>query len=259
MTDPIPAPIPVTSQDSADAAAATSAGRAAAMPDAITIGGRKIGFREFVGLIASGMAMMALGIDTMLPALPAIGKGLGLVDPNARQWVISAYVLGFGVCQIIYGPLSDRFGQRKFILAGTAGYAVFNLAATLTSSFRTMILVRVLQGASVAAARVIGVSVVRDCYGGRQMARVMSIVTIVFMGVPLIAPSLGQLILLFAPWRGVFAVLSVIGAVILVWAGLRLPETLHPEYRRAIDVKSILAAVRKTLSTRQACTATCWR
>jgi DHA1 family bicyclomycin/chloramphenicol resistance-like MFS transporter len=211
-----------------------------------------IGFREFVSIVAAMMALMALGIDMMLPALPAIGRSLGIASENERQWVVNAYVLGFGVATLFYGPISDRFGRKPLIMAGCIGYALCSLGIAFAPSFAVLLALRVLHGGAVAAVRVVATSMVRDCYAGRQMARVMSLAMIIFLGVPILAPSIGQVIMWVFPWQGLFATLAVFGGVVLCWVGLRLPETLHPEYRRPIRIATVLAGARLVLTDRQA-------
>jgi len=211
-----------------------------------------ISFREFVGIVAAMMAMAGLAIDTMLPALPAIGSALGVADENKRQLIVTAFLLGFGGAQLFYGTISDRFGRRPILLGGIAAYVVFSAGVAMAPSFEILLLFRVLQGIAVAATRVVTVSVVRDCYGGRQMARVMSLAFMVFLAVPVLAPSIGQFFLLFLPWRGLFWVLTGYGLIIVTWIAARLPETLHPEYRRPIDFASVFFALRRALTTRQA-------
>lgn len=209
-----------------------------------------MGFRQFVALIALLMAVNALAIDAMLPALPAIGDALAVSTDNQRQWVVTAYLLGFGVSQLAYGPLSDRFGRKPVLLAGLGIFVAFSLAAALASSFVMLLAARVMQGVGSAATRVLSVSIVRDCYAGRQMARVMSLTFIVFLTIPILAPSIGQAILLVLPWPWIFGVFAVFGGSVAIWASLKLPETLHPEDRRPVSVSSILAAVRITLTRR---------
>ena len=209
------------------------------------------GFPEFVCMIALMMALNALAIDSMLPALPQIGADLGVVSDNSRQWVITAYLLGFGGAQIIYGPLADRFGRKRVLLAGVAIYVLFSLLAALAPSFETLIMARVGQGLGSAATRVLAVSIVRDRYSGRTMARVMSLSFLVFLGVPIIAPTLGQLILLVAPWRTIFDALGLIGVGLMLWTLFRLPETLHPKDRLPIQTRRIALAFREALTNRQ--------
>lgn len=209
-----------------------------------------IGFREFVTLMAALMAINALGIDSMLPALPEMARSLGITDENQRQWIISCYMIGFGSTQIFYGPLADRFGRRPVMLAGLLLYIATSLAASLATTFVTMIAARTLQGMAAAASRVLVVSMVRDCYSGRQMARVMSLTFIVFLAAPMLAPTIGKLILLVAPWEAIFHALAVFAALLAVWLVLRLGETLHPEYRRPINLGKILAATRLVVTNR---------
>jgi DHA1 family bicyclomycin/chloramphenicol resistance-like MFS transporter len=209
-----------------------------------------IGSRAFIGFVAALMAINALSIDIMLPALPDIGRSLEIVEANQRQWVISSYMLGFGVAQLVYGPLSDRHGRRPILMVSLVLFVLTSLAATFASSFEGMMVARVLQGVAAAATRVLAISIVRDCYSGRRMARIMSLSFIVFLAVPILAPSIGQLILLVAPWPWIFAVLGLFGAAVLVWTALRLPETLHPEYRRPMSLRIVLQGARKVLGTR---------
>ena len=198
------------------------------------------------------MACNALAIDSMLPALQQIGEQLGIVNANARQWIITAYLLGFGVAQIIYGTLADRYGRKPVLLVGICIYAVASLAASFAISFGIMMAFRVLQGVGAAATRVLAVSIVRDCYSGRKMARVMSFAFIVFLATPIIAPSIGQAIMLIAPWPWIFRGLALFGAVLLVVVALRLPETLHGDDRLPIAAGRVARAFGAALGNRTA-------
>lgn len=209
-----------------------------------------MGFRQFVLYIAALMATNAIAIDSMLPALPEIGHALHIDSANHTQLVITAYLLGFGVAQIIYGTLADRFGRRVVLLVGLAIYTVASVFAVFADSFEMMMAARALQGVGSAATRILAIAIVRDCYSGRQMARVMSLAFIVFLAVPIIAPSIGQLIVLFAPWRWIFGMLCVFGAGLIVWTYLRLPETMHPEDRTPISVAGISHAFGLVLGSR---------
>ena len=219
-------------------------------PSAASPAAKGPGFPEFVCMIALMMALNALAIDAMLPALPDIGNALGVTNENSRQWVITAYLLGFGAMQVVYGPLSDRFGRKPILMIGIGVYVAFSIVAVLAPTFETLILARVGQGLGSAATRVLAVSIVRDRFSGRTMARVMSLSFLVFLGVPIIAPSLGQLILLVAPWEGIFAGLALIGAATMAWMGFRLPETLHPENRLPIEAGRIFRAFREAVTHR---------
>lgn len=210
------------------------------------------GFAEFVCLIAMMMALNALAIDAMLPALPAIGEALGVVDDNSRQWVITAYLIGFGGAQLIYGPLADRFGRKPPLLIGMGLYILFSALAAFSPSFETLILSRIGMGVGAASLRAVPISIVRDRYSGRTMARVMSLSFLVFLGVPILAPSVGAAVLLVAPWPWIFAVLGLCAAAVLVWAAARLPETLAAENRRPIRIGPMLEGFGEALTNRPA-------
>lgn len=209
------------------------------------------GFREFVIMMAGLQALNALAIDAMLPALPAIGRDLGVAAENQRQLVISMYVLGFGTTQVIYGPLADRFGRKPVLVVSLVLYFGFALACAAAGSFTLLIAARMLQGASAAATRVLVVSIVRDRFEGAEMARLMSLVFLVFLLIPMLAPMFGQLTLLIAPWPAIFFGLAAFSAIMLTWCALRLPETLHPEYRRPLSFAAIWQGTRDTLTDRQ--------
>lgn len=213
---------------------------------------KELGFVEFVCIVALMMALNALAIDSMLPALPHIAADLGVANGNDRQWVVTAYLLGFGAAQLVYGPLADRFGRKPVLLAGVGIYVLFSLLATLAPNFDMLIAARVGQGLGSACTRVLAVSIVRDRYEGRTMARVMSFSFLVFLGVPILAPSIGQMIMLVGPWRWIFAGLGLVGVSLMVWASLRLPETMKPEDRLPIRFSRLLAAYKTALTDRTA-------
>ena len=221
----------------------------AALPgDAI----RRLGRRESVALLAMLMALNALGIDMMVPALPAIGASFHVADANRLQLVIIAYMIGFGAGQLLWGPLADRFGRKHVLGWGVGLFAAATIGCTLAPSFTLLIAGRAAMGAAAASTRVLVTAAVRDLFEGEEMARVMSLVFMVFMVVPVLAPSLGSAILTVGPWRAIFWVLAAIAGLLLLWGELRLPETLHPDYQRPLDPRAILAAVRAAVSDRLA-------
>jgi len=197
---------------------------------------------EFIALMAALMAINALALDIMLPGLQEIGSSLGVEDENQRQYVITAYMLGFGFAQLFFGPISDRFGRRGPLLAGVALYVAAAFACAAAETFEMLLLFRVIQGLGAAATRVITVSLVRDTFGGRAMAEVMSLIFMVFMTIPVVAPSIGQLILLFANWHAIFVVMGILALGLLLWSWLRVPETLAVENRRPLTANSIIGA-----------------
>ncbi len=211
-----------------------------------------MGFYEFVVLIAAIMALNPLAMDMMLPALPEIGAAFRVTDANHLQTVLSTFLLGFGVGQFVIGPLSDRYGRRPVLIGGMILYGIASFLTLIAPSFETLLLARALQGLSTAATRVIATSVVRDCYVGRRMASVMSLAQMIFISVPVLAPSLGQLVMFAShEWHSVFVVLLLFGVVILGWTALRLPETLEEEKRKSLAVRDVLGYFRETLTNRQ--------
>jgi MFS transporter, DHA1 family, multidrug resistance protein len=209
------------------------------------------GRNEFVVLISAIMMLIAFAIDSMLPALPAIGNSLGVSVENKRQFVITAFMIGFGVAQFFVGAISDKYGRRGLMLWSLFGYAVTSLAATLAPTFELLLVARAAQGMAAAGARVLVTSVVRDKFEGRAMAQVMSLAHVIFMAAPILAPLMGQAVLAVAPWRWIFAALALIGAAVWVWVLFRLPETLDPANRRAINPTELLASASRVIGDRQ--------
>ncbi len=208
-------------------------------------------FVEFVVVVAAIMALNPLAMDIMLPALPNIGAALHIDNPNRLHAILSMFLLGFGMGQCVVGPLSDRFGRRGILMLGLLLYIAAALLAVWAPTFEILLIARFLQGLGTSATRVIATSVVRDCYSGHRMAKVMSLTMIVFITVPVLAPSFGQLVMLMTDWHGLFWVLAAVGVTILGWCALRLPETLPINRRKAITPGVVLSNFRHTLTTRQ--------
>jgi len=207
-------------------------------------------FVEFVIVVAALMALNALAMDIMLPALPEIGQAFNIVNENDRQQVLIAYMIGFGVAQLFFGPVSDAFGRRKVLLGGLFLYSLASIGSLMANTLDHLLLARLVQGIGCAATRVVAVSLVRDSYSGRQMGKVMSLVMMIFIAVPIVAPSIGQVILLFADWHWIFSTLLFAGLVLFFWCYARLPETLSAENRQPLEVRAILNAYSKVITTR---------
>jgi DHA1 family bicyclomycin/chloramphenicol resistance-like MFS transporter len=214
---------------------------AAASPD------RPLGQRELVVMLALLMSLQALAIDGMLPALDEMARELGAGEGNRRQLVVSAYLLAGGIGTLIPGALADRFGRRPVLLSSILGYSLLSLVIAFVHDFTTLLVLRGVQGLLAAGLFVVPSAIVRDRYEGDQMARLFSLISAVFITVPVFAPSLGQAILLFAGWRWIFVILAGLGGLAVLWTYLRLPESLHPEYRQDIHVPTILHNMRVTL------------
>lgn len=207
---------------------------------------------ELVALVASLMALNALTVDIMLPALPDIGRDFALSSANDRQLIVIVYMFTFGVSQLIYGPLSDAFGRRAVLLWAIGLYLVGAGLCTIAPSFEMMLAARALQGIAAGATRVVATAVVRDLTSGARMAQIMSMAMTVFMIVPILAPGLGQLILYVAPWRWIFGALLLYALIVLAWAYFRLPETLRPENTTPFHLRAIARAARTVIKDRQA-------
>jgi DHA1 family bicyclomycin/chloramphenicol resistance-like MFS transporter len=208
------------------------------------------GIGEFIVLTAALMAAGALAIDSMLPALPSIGATFAVTNDNSRQLIITFYLLGFGGGQMLYGPLSDRFGRKPILALCLASYALFSLLTGLSGSFAMLLGARLLQGVAAAGTRVLVVSMVRDQFDGPTMARIMSLSFILFMVVPVLAPAFGEAVLAAASWRAIFFLLALYGLLLAAWLLLRLPETHPSDRRRALSLAKIREAVATTLHER---------
>ncbi len=213
---------------------------------------KNIGPRELTIMMASLMALNALAIDSMLPAFPAMVTGLRLSDPNQIQYVISAFLAGTGIGALIYGPLSDRYGRRPILLAATVGAAVFSLACSISPSFEILLAMRFAHGLLAAAMGVLVISVIRDQFEGDAMARRMSTIFLIFMIVPIIAPTIGQLVLLFSGWRTIFDLMAVMAIAAAIWVFYRLPETLASENVIPIEPHALAKAWKIVVLNRNA-------
>ncbi len=198
---------------------------------------------EFVALMALMISLVALSIDSMLPALHAIGADLNAPSDNDRQLVVSALFIGLAAAQMLFGPVSDTIGRKPTIYLGVGVFGLGCLISIFATDFTQMLIGRLLQGVGVAAPRVVTVAIIRDRYEGDAMAKIMSLIMSVFILVPVLAPTLGQGILLLSDWRMIFVALLALGLSALVWFGLRQAETLPPERRRPFSAKPLLTAV----------------
>jgi DHA1 family bicyclomycin/chloramphenicol resistance-like MFS transporter len=210
-------------------------------------GVKRPGTREMTVMLAGLMALNAFAIDSMIPALPDIGRSLHVAHENDRQLVVIAYFLGFASTQLVWGPLADRFGRKPVLAIGIGLYGAFALLCASANSFPLLIAGRVAMGASAAVTRVLVIAMVRDLFEAEAMAKVMSLVFMTFMLVPVLAPNVGQLILLFAPWRAIFLVIALYALIMLSWSSVRLPETLHPDYRRSLEWRPVVSAILETM------------
>jgi MFS transporter, DHA1 family, multidrug resistance protein len=207
-------------------------------------------FLEFVILIAFMMALGSMSIDNLLPAFDPIAKDFALPNANEVQLVLTVYMIGFAIMQIFYGPISDVVGRRPTLMIGLVIFAAGSFLALFAPSFEILLLARAIQGMGAAATRILSVAIVRDRFNGREMARVMSIVMMIFLIVPVFAPSIGSFFLLFGSWHWIFASMLGMALILAIWFGRRMPETLHPEYRLPFSFARIGAGAARCVTQR---------
>ena len=210
----------------------------------------KLSFGEFVALMALMMSLVAMSIDSMLPALADIGNDLGVARENDNQLIVTMIFLGLAVGQLIYGPMSDSTGRKPAIYLGYGVFFTGTLLAIFAVNFPMMLVGRLLQGIGVAAPRSVSIALIRDQYEGRAMAEVMSFIMVVFILVPIIAPSFGQGILLVADWRAIFVALLLLGIGSLAWFVMRQPETLPVARRVPLSARRIGRGLREVMGNR---------
>ena len=197
-------------------------------------------FPEFIVLIAALSSIVALSIDIMLPVLPQIGNSYAVTVENDRQAVLVLFMLGFGLAQIVFGPLSDRFGRKIVLISGVVFYGLSSVLAAVADSFTLLLLLRVTQGIGAAAVRIVVIAIVRDCFGGREMARVMSLqLHDLHDRADHCAPPLGQSIANLLSWHWFFVLLGVASCALAIWAVVRLEETLQPEQRLPFSMRAV--------------------
>ena len=198
-----------------------------------------MGPREFVVLMAMTMALQALAIDAMLPALGQIAADLKVPDPNQRQLVVGIFLIAAGLGALVPGALADRYGRRPVLLVSLALYLVLSLGCALAQDFTTLLAMRAAQAIGSAGLSVLPSAIIRDRHGGDAMARQMSIISVIFMLVPMVAPTIGQAVLLVAGWRWIFALLAAMSLLVALWVFVRLEETLDPANRQPIQPMAI--------------------
>lgn len=190
-------------------------------------------------MMALLMSLHALAIDAMLPALDEMAAEFGVLEENRRQLVIGMFLLATGAGSLLPGVLADRFGRKPVLMVGLVAFVVFSLACAIAPDFDTLLWMRVIQGVLSAGLMVMPAAIIRDQYEGDAMARLFSLVSAVFITVPVIAPALGQLVMEIANWHMIFILLAVMGTIAGLWAWFRLPETLHKDFRQEIRPRAL--------------------
>ena len=210
-----------------------------------------IGERELIWMMALLMALNAFGIDAILPALDELATDLG-ASGNSRQFVVGAYLLAAGLGTLVPGSIADRYGRRPVLFVALGFYIVLSVACALATSFEALVALRAVQGFSAAGIIALPPAIIRDRVGGDRMARMMSLIFVIFLLVPAIAPSVGQgVIEVFGDWRWIFAVMAGAGVAMTAWVHFRLPETLHAEDRQEIRLRPIVRNMTHAVTLRE--------
>lgn len=205
---------------------------------------------ELIALCAMLTSLVAMSIDSMLPALQIMGKELGVLVENDNQLVVSILFSGFAIGQLFMGPLSDSIGRKRAIFSGLILFLFGSILCLTAETFETMLWGRFIQGLGLAGPRIVTMAMIRDLYEGRGMAQIMSFIMAVFIIVPAVAPSVGQAILSIAEWRWIFLTLIIMGAISFVWLLLRQPETLDKEKRLPFSLQQIWSGIKETCGNR---------
>ncbi|PCI35195.1 MAG: Bcr/CflA family drug resistance efflux transporter [Flavobacteriaceae bacterium] len=212
---------------------------------------QKISQFEFIALMASLMAMVALSIDALLPALQQIGADIGMKNANDGQLLIIMIFLGLGIGQLFFGPLSDTLGRKKVVYIGFFVYVIASFICVFSNSIEMMVAGRILQGIGLSAARTVSISIIRDSYSGDYMAKIMSFVTVIFLIVPTIAPALGKFILDAFSWQSIFYVQLIAAIIICIWFAKRQSETLAKENRIPFTIQTLIRGTKETFRHKQ--------
>ena len=212
---------------------------------------RRVGERELIWMMALLMACNAFGIDAVLPALDALASDLGATG-NDRQFVVGAYLLAAGIGTLVPGAFADRYGRRPVLFTALGAYIAFSIACALATSFTALVVLRAAQGFFAAGIIALPPAIIRDRVGGDKMARMMSLIFVIFLLVPAVAPSIGQGVLaIFGDWRWIFVAMALAGCVMTLWVFTRLPETLDEADRQDIHLPTIIRNMTSAVTLRE--------
>lgn len=212
---------------------------------------RRLPLPEFIAMMALVSAVVAFSIDSMLPALPEIAARLTPDDVNRAQLVLTAFMAGMGLGTFFAGPISDAIGRKPTVTIGFGIYALAAIVATQAQSLESLLVARFVMGLGASAPRIATMALVRDLYQGREMARITSFVSMIFILIPAVAPLLGRQVIDLFGWQGVFGSFVVLAIIGTTWVNLRQPETLPPSQRRPLRPASLVSGMIEVLSNRK--------
>lgn len=203
---------------------------------------------EFVVLMALLSSFAAFSIDAILPALPQIGADLNVLNLNDTQLIVSMVMLGMGLGQLFFGPMCDAFGRKPTLYAGISVFLVGSGICMYAPDLSWMLAGRIIQGFGLGSCRVVTAALIRDSYSGRYMSRVMSFIMMVFITIPMIAPLIGQMIMLFSSWKMIFIIIAIAAVVTTAWFSFRQPETLSQDTRTPFTLSGVSAAFKEVFT-----------
>lgn len=202
---------------------------------------------ELVALLAALMSMLAFSTDSLLPAMSEIASALAPDDKTKTQLIVSVFLLGTGIGMLVFGPLADTLGRKRTYVIGTLVYMISAAACAFATSLEMLVALRFIMGFGASCSRAVVQAVTRDLYSGADQARINSLIFMVFVAVPALAPLMGQQIIFAVGWRGLMWAYVGFGAMTITWMTLRLPETLAPAHRRPFRFRPIMAAFREVI------------
>ncbi|GFZ98133.1 Bcr/CflA family drug resistance efflux transporter [Blastomonas marina] len=202
-------------------------------------------------MMALLMALNAFGIDAILPALDTLATDLGAAG-NDRQYIVGAYLLAAGIGTLVPGAFADRYGRRPVLFVALAAYIALSIACALATSFEMLVTLRAIQGFAAAGIIALPPAIIRDKVGGDKMARMMSLIFVIFLLVPAVAPSIGQgILMIVGDWRMIFVAMAIAGVGMSLWVYTRLAETLHEEDRQPIIIPKIVRHMTHAVTLRE--------
>jgi len=213
--------------------------------------GKRLSLTEFIALIAFLFSLIAIGTDMMLPALNLIANDLDLQTNNQAQLIITVFLFGTGLGQLISGPLSDTYGRKIVLCTGISLFILASIAAIITSNFFMLLTARFIQGLGISAPRAAGTAMVRDLYNGRKLARVISLAMMIFVLAPAISPLIGQYLMILFGWQSIFIACAFAGLIAFVWLLIRQKETLIIENRNPFLISNLIQGYKTVFTNKR--------